>query len=133
VTRATVYTPQIAEEICERIMMGESLRAICRDDHMPHMATICRWLASDREEFREAYYHARRVQAELYADDIMAIADDLTGDVQRDRLRVDSRKWIASKLLVGRYGDRVTQEHVGAGGGPIQTITRRIIDPASGD
>lgn len=32
-----------------------------------------------------------------------------------------------------KYRDNFKHEHVGAGGGPIQSITRRIVDPAGGD
>ena len=35
------------------------------------------------------------------------------------RLQVDTLKWKLSKMLPKVYGDKVTQEHTGAGGGPI--------------
>ncbi len=38
--------------------------------------------------------------------------------VQRSRLRVDTRKWILSKLAPKRYGDKL--QHTGDGGGPIR-------------
>ncbi len=38
--------------------------------------------------------------------------------IQRSRLRVDARKWIAAKLLPKRYGDKL--QHTGDGGGPIR-------------
>lgn len=37
------------------------------------------------------------------------------------RLQIDTLKWQLSKMLPKIYGDKVTQEHVGANGGPIQT------------
>lgn len=40
----------------------------------------------------------------------MEIADDKLGDPARDRLRIDSRKWIMSKGLPKIYGDRQTHE-----------------------
>ncbi len=63
----------------------------------------------------------------------MDIADDVSSDfttgkdgkvtvnhdhIQRSRLRVDARKWIAAKLLPKRYGDKL--QHTGEGGGPIR-------------
>jgi hypothetical protein len=39
-------------------------------------------------------------------------------NIQRARLRVDSRKWILSKMLPKIYGDR--SELVGRDGGPVQ-------------
>lgn len=40
--------------------------------------------------------------------------------IARNRLRVDSRKWMLSKMLPKVYGDKIQTEHVGQGGGPIQ-------------
>jgi hypothetical protein len=45
----------------------------------------------------------------------------LSADVlAHKRLMVDTLKWKLSKMLPKMYGDKVTQEHTGAGGGPIQ-------------
>jgi hypothetical protein len=128
VGRPSDYTAEIADEICTRLANGESLRAICasdRDDFMPHIGTVLRWVGQ-HEEFREQYARAREIQAETHADDIVAIADGagLTGEEKvalsaRDRLRVDSRKWVASKLLPKKYGDKVQAELSGPDGGAI--------------
>lgn len=139
--RPSDYTQEIADEICTRLANGESLRAICgsdRDDFLPAMGTVFRWLADpDNVTFREQYARAREVQAETMADEIVAIADG-SGSLEekvalsaRDRLRVDSRKWVASKLLPKKYGDKVEQTLVGADGGPVQIakIERVIVDP----
>jgi hypothetical protein len=99
------------------------------------MSTLFRWLADD-EVFREQYARAKEVQAELMADEIISIADgndDVRGnvDVQRDRLRVDARKWVAAKLLPKKYGERVVQEITGKDGGPIQTIDASRLSTAA--
>lgn len=45
----------------------------------------------------------------------------LSADVMaHKRLMVDTLKWKLAKMLPKIYGDKVTQEHTGAGGGPIQ-------------
>lgn len=132
------YNPMVGDAICERIAEGESLRAICRDDSMPSIATVFRWLAGN-PNFSEQYAHAREEQAETLADEIVSIADEVAvvasqdGEdvslaldataVARNRLRVDARKWVASKLKPKKYGDKMTQEHTGADGGAIQTVT----------
>jgi len=132
------YSPATGDAICERIAEGESLRAICRDDSMPSIATVFRWLAGN-PSFSEQYAHAREEQAETLADEIVSISDETVvvsnqgGDdvslaldataVARNRLRVDARKWVASKLKPKKYGDKMTQEHTGADGGAIQTVT----------
>lgn len=109
--RPSKYTQAAADAICERIADGESLRSICRDDDMPSTSAVCRWLA-EHEAFREQYAHARELQADSLFDDILDIADGKRAmiegcdpDVQRDRLAVDARKWMAGKLK-GKYSDR---------------------------
>jgi hypothetical protein len=106
--------------ICERIAEGQSLRAICADEALPNKATAFRWLAAC-PEFRDQYAHAREAQADTFADEIVEIADDGKRDyvatedglvvdhdhIARARLRVDARKWAASKLRPKKYGDKV--------------------------
>ena len=106
--RPTDYSEDLADIICERLADGESLRNICKEDAMPNRATIFRWLAKD-DAFSDQYARAREEQAESYADEITEIADndDPDGDVQRDRLRIDARKWVSSKLKPKKYGDRI--------------------------
>lgn len=128
----TVRTDAVVFELLERIADGESLRAICRDDHMPDKATVFRWLADDAD-LRDQYARARETQADSIFDEIIEIADDarndwmerqgpdgqgvgwqLNGDhVQRSRLRIDARKWMAGKLRPKVYGDKVEHEHKG--------------------
>lgn len=119
--RPSDYTIELADTLCERISNGESLRMICREDAMPNKSTVFRWLAANAE-FATKYAHAREEQADLYAESIVDIADELEieatykGDevkldlsaasVARNRLRVDARKWYASKLAPKKYGDR---------------------------
>lgn len=155
--RPSDYTTEVAEKICSRIIGGESLRAICADDDMPGRTTVFQWLAGNKD-FAHQYARARAFQAEHLVDEIMEISDDGTNDwmerrsesekgagvntgwvlngehVQRSRLRVDTRKWFASKVAPKIYGDKFVNEHSGPDGGPIETVTeikRTIIDPKS--
>lgn len=113
-----------------------SLRKACGQSGMPHMATFLRWLADEsRAELREQYARAREAQADNLAEEILEIADfglndtytDDEGQVHvdhdviaRSRLRVDARKWLASKMAPKKYGDKITNEHTGANGGAIE-------------
>lgn len=110
--RPSSYNEKIGDDICERLANGESLRRICLTPNYPRQATVFRWLASN-EAFREQYVRAREAQAEALADEIIDIADGkraeyegIEPDVQRDRLAVDARKWVASKLKPKVYGDK---------------------------
>lgn len=132
VGRPSVYTDELASEICSRIAAGESLRSICRGDEMPVMSTVMLWLVDGKHShFSEQYATARQIQAETLADEIFDIADDASNDwmerhgkdgdagyqingehVQRSRLRVDTRKWYLSKVLP-RFADKQQIEHSG--------------------
>jgi hypothetical protein len=122
-----LYTDSLARIICERLMGGESLKEICEDNRMPSLRSITRWLADPRlADFREMYYFARRVQAEIRIDEIFTIADDTSKDwkpkydkdgewiedipdneaIQRSRVRIDVRKWYAARLVPRIYGER---------------------------
>ena len=109
--RPSLYSPEIAAEICRRIADGESLNTICKDEHMPSTVTVFSWLKNSAQtNFLNNYNIAREMQAEGYAEEIVGIADDDSGDdgndsVQRSRLKVDARKWVASKLLPKKYGE----------------------------
>lgn len=118
--RPSAYTPAVASVICEALAAGMSLRTLCAQPAMPSMTTVMRWLADEaKPEFRLHYAHAREAQADLLTAEILEIADDSSGDIITDkdgntrldcefiaraRLRVDSRKWLASKLVPKKYG-----------------------------
>lgn len=146
--RPSDFTQETADIICGRIMSGESVRSICSDADMPDQRTVYRWLASN-EMFRQQYAHAREIQADTLFDDVLEIADDARNDwmerrgeedagwsvngehIQRSRLRVDARKWMAAKLAPKKYGDKVTTEVTGPDGGAMSYEVRHVVvDPA---
>jgi hypothetical protein len=107
------YDEAIGDEICERLLEGESLRTIAKDEHMPAASTIFKWLVNN-EDFAEQYARAKEAQADVMADEIVDIADGRKSmqdgcdpDVNRDRLSVDARKWVAAKLKPKKYGDKI--------------------------
>lgn len=137
VGRPSTYSLEVADAICERLVLGESLRAICRDDDMPSISSVFKWLR-ENSEFSNQYARAKEEQADTLADEIVEIADEKEYEkvefegvalavkfdstaVARNRLRVDARKWAASKLKPKKYGDKVSQEISGPDGGAIPT------------
>lgn len=131
VGRPTDYTPELAAEICSRLADGESLKAICSRDGMPHKASVYLWLTK-HPEFSDMYTRAREDQADTLADEIIDIADAAERDtiiktnedgseyevcnhewINRSRLRVDARKWVAAKLKPRKYGERIDMNHTG--------------------
>ncbi len=137
--RPTDYNDEIGALICERLCDGESLKSICSEPEMPARSTVFRWLTLNKI-FSDMYTKAREVQADALADELLAIADDGRNDwmerivdgenlgwkengesIRRSALRVDTRKWIASKLKPRKYSERLMNEHTGADGGAIKT------------
>ena len=93
--------------VCARIADGMSLRDACDYNDVPDRHTINRWLNEDSGNVLCLQYaRARDAQADLYADEIIAIADT-EPDPSKARNRVDARKWVASKLKPKRYGDKL--------------------------
>jgi len=106
--RPTIFTQEIADEICERLAHGETLRKMILDDHMPASSAIYRWLESN-ESFREQYAQARVKQADYYAEMIVDEAFN-SHDASIGRLRMDALKWAASKIAPKKYGDKIELE-----------------------
>jgi len=122
--RPITYTREIADIVCERMAEGESLRQICQSNpDIPGESTIRGWAVQDLDGFAARYARARECQMEALAEDIITIADDSGLDVtvdpeshtvrvdgeaiQRAKLRVDTRKWLMSKIAPKKYGDKV--------------------------
>jgi hypothetical protein len=117
--RPSIYTKQIRDEICNRLALGESIRHITKDKHMPSSATIFNWLLdADKRPFLEQYATARNIQAENMFEELNELADlsvhDIRGDdksdnarVQARKLQVDTRKWFLSKVLPKKFGDKL--------------------------
>lgn len=123
--RPTLYTEKLATDICKRIADGESLKKICSDDEMPSRSSVHSWLLDDdKKEFLDNYETAVNVRTDAMFDELEEIADN-DGEVQRDRLRVDTRKWYLSKIMPKKYGDKVD---VTSGGETIKGNTIVLSD-----
>lgn len=79
---------------------------------MPPQKTVFAWIG-ENEEFRKKYAHARALQGETYFDRAYLEAMQ-AGDAQIGRLRVDTLKWMASKLAPKKYGEKLEVEQSGA-------------------
>lgn len=128
--RPTKYTKAIADEICNRMHHGETLNKICRDDHMPTRRTVINWKIADVDGFSTTYAQAREALLDYWEDETVDVADDGRNDyytktdkhgneydafnkenVERSRLRVETRKWMLGKLNQKRFGDKIEQTH----------------------
>lgn len=114
--RPSDYSEELAAYICSEIASGRSLRSICTDDGMPDKSTLFRWL-SRHESFRDQYTRAQEDRTAALAEDILEIADEGNAeDVQRAKLRIDTRKWLMSKMAPKRYGDKTEIDHKSSDG-----------------
>jgi hypothetical protein len=134
--RPTLYTPDLADVICDRLINGESLRKVCADEAMPDRSTVLRWIGAD-EAFATKYARARTMQADLMDDMILDTAAACTSETAAaDRVKIGAYQWRASKLAPKKYGDKVALVGGGEGDAPIRTvrrIERVIVDPSAPD
>lgn len=122
--RKSTYTFEVADRICKALAEGRTITSICSDDDMPSIDGVYGWLRT-YPAFAEAYARAREDQQDTFAAQILDIADT-ESDPQRARNRIDARKWHAAKAAPRKYGDKVTQEHTGADGGPITVASMNL-------
>lgn len=126
-------TPELCKAICDGIAEGKSSRKMCQELGIAQN-TFWTWLQSDTD-LQEQYARAKDLCADYYAEQIPEIADDSVNDwqiredgtryvdneaVQRSRLRIDARKWYASKVAPKKYGDKIENVHSGDPDKPIQ-------------
>lgn len=111
------------DDICNEITEGKSLNSICKDKSMPSKGVFLGWCDKDKT-LADQYARAMDQRAELYAEEIVSIADETT-DPAKARLQIDARKWVACKLKPKKYGDKITHE-----GDPENPIIQKIVREA---
>lgn len=109
-------------EISSRLIGGESLITICKDEHMPARYTVLQWLGDP--DYAAEYTRARELQADGYADEINDIANKvMLGEIDPSaaKVAIDAKKWAAGKLRRGMYGDAAQVD-------VSQTVTYNVSD-----
>ncbi len=136
--RPALFSQELANRICAEVATGRMLRDVCSAEDMPSAVTVKDWIEK-YPTFKAEYAAAQELQLEQIAEEMFGIADDGSNDwidrergdgstvtvlngeaIQRSKLRVELRKWWLERLQPNRFGNKVTQQHVGANGGPIQ-------------
>lgn len=122
----STFTKELGEEICAAVATSScGLTKLCaQNPHWPIPNTIYEWRLKYKE-FGDNYARAKAKQIDVLVDEILAIADDGSKDyyvnekgeekfdsehVQRSRVRIDTRKWLAAKLAPKIYGDKIQHE-----------------------
>lgn len=124
--RPTVYSPEIADQICDELMCTDrGLHSICNsNEKFPSAKTVWDWL-NKHEDFRNKYTHAKALQADYLIEQTIEIADDSSNDTtilefpsgtkevenrewtNRSKLRVETRFKAAAMLAPKKYGTKV--------------------------
>lgn len=113
--------PEEKAALAKAIIDGMALEGLscfksCEAVGVP-IGTFIGWTVEDTE-LSESYTRARETLIERMAAETLAIADAPVGStehgttdsgaVQKQRLQVDTRKWLLSKIAPKKYGDKVT-------------------------
>lgn len=114
-TAAETAKKRKSDTVLRLMRAGSSCFQACKKTGMPH-STFLGWVAADKE-LADKYARAREDLIEHIAAETLEIADAEvgftdtgstdTGAVQKQRLQVDTRKWLLSKLAPRKYGDRL--------------------------
>ena len=110
--KPVTITPELFDDILERLANGESLRAICRDDHTPSIWAFLRYVDKS-EEAAQQYARARESNGDYHGSSVAQIAADVVaGVIPPDvaRVAMDAHKWTAGRLKPKVYGDKVEVE-----------------------
>jgi hypothetical protein len=139
--RPTIYTDELAIDICEKIASGTSLRGLCamRDEETganiyPVASTIIRW-ALENPEFGKMYKLANQIKAYLLYDDCLDISDgnfvvkdEQTGEevkvtsTERAALMIKTRQSWAAVFHRTQFGAETKNRIVGDNGDdPVNT------------
>jgi len=125
---------EIVNEICESVSNGITTRNAILKNRIP-FKTFYQWIDDDEAKCKQ-YTRATELRAELMADELMTIADSTADDIildergneitnhnviQRDKLRIDTRKWLMSKMMPKKYGENKSLD--------LTTLGEKITQP----
>lgn len=104
--------PRALQAVIAWVAQGKPVREACAVSGVA-MSTFFERVAQ-QPGLAEQYARAMEVRAEMLFDELLSIADrdgqaapDDAAQVQRDRLRIDARKWALAKMLPKKYGDKL--------------------------
>jgi hypothetical protein len=128
-------TPEHADRICELLEDGKTLRQISAELGF-RQSQIAMWGlgtgdGARDQSFIDRYARCLSSRWEDMAEQVIEIAEEIppvdtlghvdSGWVQNQRLRIDTKKWLLSKALPRKYGDRVEATVIGDPNAPLLT------------
>jgi len=140
-------TPELIKQIFDRVSTGESLVSICKEAGMPARQTVFDWINTD-PEVQLAYSTALAAKAEMYAEELITLADGVGAPLMVDgiplmrngqpvmvvtsesvahaKLMVNTRQWVISKLLPKKYGDKIDVTSNGDKVDPLMAVIMAV-------
>jgi hypothetical protein len=126
---AKITQPESYYKVLLEVSKGKTLSRVCGFNGLPTYHQL-RYAIMKDEEFKKEYEVAMRLQCDAYADEMIAIADNLdqrgtynkvfedgsqgklehVKQVDRDRLSILTRQWLIARRLPKVYGDSIRQE-----------------------
>ena len=94
---------------------------------MPSIPAVYDWLAA-HQDFAERYARAKSDRVDELVEQTLEIADNLDEDPNSRRIRIDARKWFASKMRPDKYGDHLAIDQRGES--KLEIVIRSVLDPA---
>jgi hypothetical protein len=122
--RPSKFTEVLAKRIIAGLSNGTPLTIICQDAAMPCDDTVRAWTKID-PDFSRDIAGARDAGFDRIATRIRETArerGDSTGDVQRDKLIIETDLKLLAKWDPKRYGERMATEISGPDGGPMENV-----------
>jgi Bacteriophage Sf6, terminase small subunit-like len=136
-------TPEHADRICEMLEDGKTLRQISTELGF-RQSQISMWGngtgdGARDQAFIDRYARCLSSRWEAMAEQVIEIAEEIppvdqighvdTGWVQNQRLRIDTKKWLLSKALPKKYGERVEATVIGDPSAPLLTRIELVAVP----
>ena len=131
--RPTIYSVKLEDRMLEEIASGRSVISLCREeDWTPNADTWYRWMYKI-DGLSDRYTRAKSISSEFHADQILAIADEADNQTfQVARLQIDARKWVASKLVPNKYGEKSQIDHTSSDESMKAPTVIRLVSKSDG-
>lgn len=137
--RPSIYTKELATQICDLISIGYSVNYISKRSDMPNSDTIYSWIAIDKKcnpndktesAFSERYVQARDKQQQIIMEKMLEVAQnagDTNPTINKAKLEIDVLKFAAVRLWPCKYdSEYIRQERAGEIQDQLDTLKEQV-------
>lgn len=121
------------DEVCDSIGEGKSLTFIAHVAEVS-IGSLLTWIEADPERSARVK-ECRSAMARYWDEKSEQCIEDAADEFELKRAKELSHhyRWRASKIAPREYGDKVTQEHTGAGGSQLMPTIIQLVAPSPKD